>query len=185
MSSSWRWLLTTLHNYWLVLVACVAAGYRADYHFPQADAHPDWPVFPQLYTQHLMVEPITDIDSLYGRRLHLRHNYEGDLLEVDSPQVSAVRVRGHRVRRNTFQFWEPNNTTSSGRYIGPVETQGFNQYRDQYLEVDVAGEKGYFKVDYASFVPALDNIHQYNLPTDRQDTLFLRVDSKDYRIFIR
>lgn len=50
-----------------------------------------------------MVERIADLDSLYDRRLHLRRNYEGYLLEVDSSQVSAVRVLGHRVRRNTFK----------------------------------------------------------------------------------
>jgi hypothetical protein len=119
---------------------------------PQADAYPDWPTFPQLKTRHLVVERIADFDSLYARRLHLRRNYEGYLLEVDSPRVSAVRVLGQRIRYNTFK-------ASSGWYRSPMEAQGFNQYGDNYLEVDVAGEKGYCKTDYSSFFPALDEIH--------------------------
>lgn len=191
MPPSLRWLRTTLRNYWLwvglVVVLLVFLAYVSilGYHFPQADTHPDWRVFPQLKTRHLVVERIANLDSLYGRRLHLRHRFDGYLMEVDSPQVSAVRVLGHRVSRNTFRFWEPNSTTSSGRYIGPMEHQGFNQYGDNYLEVDLAGEKGYFKADYASYLPALYDIHQYNQPTARQDTLFLRVDSECYRLFIR
>jgi hypothetical protein len=162
----------------VVLVACVAIGYRLGYHFPQADAHPDWPAFPQLKTRHLVVERIADFDSLYAHRLHLRRRFDGLPMEGDSPRVSAVRVLGHRVSRNTFK-------ASSGYYRSPVEAQGFSQYEDNYLEIDVAGKKGHCKTDYSSFFPALDEIHQYNQPTARQDTLFLRVYFEHYRIFIR
>jgi hypothetical protein len=177
-------LRPAFRNYWLwvglvvVLLVFLAYVYILGYHFPQADAHPDWPAFPRLKTQHLVVERIADFDSLYGRRLHLRRSYEGNFLEGDSPRVSAVHVLGHRVRYNTFK-------ASSGYYRSPVEAQGFNQYGDTYLEVEVAGEKGYCKTDYSSFFPALDEMHQFNQPTTRQDTLLLRVDFDHYRIFIR
>jgi hypothetical protein len=182
MPPSLRWLLTTLRNYWLVvvvvLVVCVAAIYRTGYCFPQTDAHPDWPEFPRLKTRHLVVERIADFHSLYGHRYPPSSHYSFPG-EVDAPRspMSAVRVLGRRVSRNTFQ------ASSSG--YGRGEPQGFNQYGNYYVEVNLAGEKGYFKTDYVSYFPALYNIYQYNEPTVRQDTLFLRVDSEDYRLFIR
>ncbi len=194
MSPSLRWLLTTFRTYWLVfvvvLLVCVAFGYRSGYRFPQADAHPDWSAFPHLKTQHLVVEHIADFDARYGNRYHLRRTMRygvrfGDIEAVDSPRVTAVRVLGHRVRHNTFQATVANPYSNSGIYAGPAQEQGFNQYGDEYMEVDLAGEKGYFKYEYASYIPSFYFIHQYNQPTTRQDTLLLQVDSENYRIFIR
>jgi hypothetical protein len=156
------------------------------YQVPQADVHPDWPKFPQLKTKHLVVERIPDFDSLYGRRYRLRAAvWLGFPDAVDSLPVTAVRVLGHRVYKNSFQATVANLYSNSGRYAGPVAEQGFNQYGDEYLEINLSGEKGYFKDIYASYDPPLYFFHQYNQPTSQQDTLFLRVVSDDYRIFIR
>lgn len=169
-------------KYWLVLlvglIACLGLGSRLGYHFPQADAHPDWSAFPQLKTQHLVVEHLADFDARYRHRYQLRRTMRygvrfGDSEAVDSPRVSAVRELWHRVSHNTFQATVANPYSNAGIYAGPVEEQGFNQYGDAYMEVDLAGEKGYFKQAYASYLPSFYFIHQYNQPTSRQDTLFL------------
>jgi hypothetical protein len=99
--------------------------------------------------------------------------------------MTAVRVLGHRVHRNTFQIGAAHVSNNAGMVIGPSEAEGFNQYGDEYMELNLAGEKGYFKDTYASYEPSLYFFHQYNQPTSRQDTLFLRFVSDDYRIFIR
>jgi hypothetical protein len=156
------------------------------YQLPQADSHPDWPEFPQLKTQHLVVERIADFDSLYGHRYRLSAAVRlGFPDAVDSLPVTAVRVLGHRVQVNTFQLGQAHGANNAGMALGPTEVHGFNQYGDEYLELNLVGEKGYFKDTYASYRPPLYYVHQYNQPTSRQDTLFLRFVSDDYRIFIR
>jgi hypothetical protein len=173
----WRAILTTL-------VLCTALVFILGYQVPQADAYPHWPEFPQLQTAHLVVEFIPDFDVRYGRRYHLPETfgYGG----VDSPRVTAVRALGHWVQGNTFQVAEARHYTNSGRFTPyPSAGQGFSQFGDNYLEINLAGEKGYCKNSYYSYRPPLFYVYQYNQPTTRQDTLLLRVDTQDYRIFIR
>jgi hypothetical protein len=170
----------------VVLVALGGFGIRSGYKLPQADIHPDWPEFPQLKTQHLVVERVANFDSLYGHRYHLSAwQRSGDPSAEDSVPVTAVRLLGHRVSRNTFQIGQAHVSNNAGMVIGPTEEHGFNQYGVAYLELNLAGEKGYFKEDYASYQPPLYYFDQYNQPTSRRDTLFLRFVSDDYRIFIR
>lgn len=190
MPHSPRGPLTKLGKYWLVLlvvlVALVGFGIRSGYKLPQADTHPDWAEFPQLKTQRLVVERVANFDSLYGHRYRLSVAVRsGDPDAVDSLPVTAVHVLGHRVHVNRFQVGVSHAANNAGVALGPTEEHGFNQYGDKYLEIDLAGEKGYCKETYASYEPALYFFHQYNQPTSRQDTLFLRYVSDDYRIFIR
>jgi hypothetical protein len=190
MHHSSRWPLTRVSKYLLVilLVLAVFAGFVSGlgYQLPQADVHPDWQEFPQLKTTHLVVERVVDFDSLYGHRYRLSAAMRsGDPDAVDSLPVTAVRVLGHRVNTNRFQIGGAHVSNNSGMVIGPSASQGFNQYGDEYMEVNLAGEKGYFKNIYASYDPPLYDFHQYNQPTSRQDTLFLHFVSDDYRIFIR
>jgi hypothetical protein len=183
-------LVTSLFTYWPALLTClvlvIALVFGMGYQVPQADIHPDWPEFPQLKTKHLVVERIADFDSLYGRRYRLSAAVRLRFPQaVDSLPVTAVRVLGHRVSKNSFQATVANPYSNSGIYAGPVAEQGFNQYGDEYLEINLSGEKGYFKDIYASYEPPLYFFHQYNQPKSPRDTLFLRVVSDDYRIFIR
>jgi hypothetical protein len=169
-----------------VLVALGGFLIRSGYQLPQADIHPDWPEFPQLKTKHLVVERIANFDSLYGKRYRLSAAVRlGFSDAVDSLPVTAVRTLGHRVSGNDFKFTQAAISNNAGMVVGPSAGKGFNQYGVEYWEIDLAGEKGYFKDTYASYFPPHYFFHQYNQPTSRQDTLFLRFVSDDYCIFIR
>ena len=173
-----RTLLTALAG---VTVLVFALGYQ----LPQTDAHPDWPELPHLKSAHLVVEHIPDFDARYGPRYAIPDSLRSYGM-VDSPRVTAVRVLGHRVTQNAYEFGATNGYSNVGRYT-PYPPTGwcFNQYGETYLEVNVAGQKGYGKGWYSSYEPPLRFIYQYNQPTRQQDTLLIHLQGEDYRIFIR
>jgi hypothetical protein len=182
-------LLRRLVRYWrrrlATLVVLTALAFAFGYRLPQPDAHPDWHEFPRLTSTHLVVEQIPDFDARYGSRYQLPDAFHHDGV-VDSPRVTAVRVLGQRVEQNRFEVGATNGLTNSGRYtLYPPTGWCFNQHGETYLEVNVAGEKGYFKGWYSSYEPPLQFIYQYNQPRRRQDTLLLHIYSDDYRLFIR
>jgi hypothetical protein len=180
-----RWLLTYWQRLLATLFILVAFAFAVGYRLPQPDAHPDWHEFPHLTSTHFVVELIPDFDARYGPRYQLPDAFQHDGV-VDSPRVTAVRVLGYRVKQNTFQVGATNGLTNSGRYtLYPPTGWCFNQLGETYLEVNVAGEKGYFKGWYSSYEPPLRFIYQYNQPTRRQDTLLLHIDGDDYRLFLR
>jgi hypothetical protein len=178
LATYWRRLLATPLG---LVTLFFALGYRP----PLPDAHPGWQRFPHLTSTRLVVERIPDFDARYGPRYQLPDAFNHDGV-VDSPRVTAVRRRGYRVTENTFHFGATNGYSNSGRYtLFPETGWSFNQEGDSYLEVNVAGEKGYFRGWYSSYTPPLQYIYQYNQPTRRQDTLLLQISGDDYRLFIR
>lgn len=180
---------TALLRYRRPLLTALACGtllvFALGYRLPQADAHPDWPELPHLKSAHLVVERIPDFDARYGSRYAIPDSLRYDGV-VDSPRETAVRVLGHRVTQNAYEFGATNGYSNSGRYT-PYPPTGwcFNQYGEMYIEVNVAGQKGYGKWWYTSYEPPLRYVYQYNQPTKRQDTLLLHVLDEDYRIFSR
>jgi hypothetical protein len=177
LAASWQRLLATLG---MLAAIAFAFGYR----LPQSDAHPEWHEFPRVTSEHLVVEQIPDFDARYGPYYQLPDAFRHDGV-VDSPRVTAVRLLGYRVMQNKFHVGATNGLTNSGRYtLYPPTGWCFNQQQESYLEVSLAGEKGYFKGWYSSYEPPLRFIYQYNHPTSRQDTLLLHIEGADYRLFL-
>jgi hypothetical protein len=178
--------LVTYWPRWLTMALVLAAlAFVFDYRLPLPDAHPDWQEFPQLTTKHLVVERIPDFDARYGQRYQLPEAFHTGV--IDSHRVSAVRVLGYRVTENTFEVGDPKGRLSNSGLSDPTPPAGwcFNQRGRCYMEVNLAGEKGYFKEWYLSYLPPFYFIYQYNQPVTRQDTLFLHLTPDDYRIYIR
>ncbi|MDO7847266.1 hypothetical protein Q5H92_12915 [Hymenobacter sp. M29] len=103
--------------------------------------------------------------------------------------LKNFRSLGFQVTENEFEsdihmhLWTGGN--DPGRPSEPW-SPGFYQLGYEYLQLNFGGETGFFKDRQSSMSTSLDGFYQYNHPTSRQDTLYLRYgpDNTNYRVYV-
>jgi hypothetical protein len=170
---------------------CFALGYR----LPWFDQHPDWGFFPALNNPRLVVEEIPD--SIFAPRYSRRFPYPAtadstgqtvEFYEQYRTNIKNVRSVGFQVTDNDFEpgfhlrLWP--GPTDPGTGSQHLRT-GFYNFGYEYLELRLGEERGFFKTQATAGVTTLEDFYQYNQPATRQDTLFLRYNRSNYRVYRR
>jgi hypothetical protein len=182
----WRRTLPLLGG--LVALACWL-GYR----LPGFDAHPTWPAFPGLDNPHLVVKQVPDFEQRYGHRYQL----PAPALRLDGgyhfedyyrTNLRNVRALGFQQTGNAFEWDLRFHGLAGGNNADQPPTpssRGFHPSGYQYLELTLAGERGYCKGAQYQTGNTLATFYQYNYPTTRRDTLFIRFRGLDYCVYVR
>lgn len=181
----------------LLLALALGLAYGLGWRVPGLDRHPSWDAFPHLTNPRLVVEQIPDFAARYGRRYHLPDSAVAKarpLLvcrfeEYYRTNLKSVRPLGYQHTGNYFTWGSWHFNLGGGNETGPLKGElaspHFNPEGYEYLELSVAGAKGYFKAKVYKNNNYLPYFYQYNYPAAATDTLFLRHASGDYRVYMR
>ncbi|MBF9143940.1 hypothetical protein [Hymenobacter properus] len=125
------------------------------------------------------IDSAVDIEITSGWELY--DNYRRNL--------KNIRSVGFQVTENEFDSDIHIHLWGSGNDVGrPSEpwSPGFRKFGYEYMQLNLGGETAYFKDEQSSQSTALDGFYQYNVPTSRQDTLYLRYGptKTNYRIYL-
>lgn len=188
-----RWL--ALLGLTALLGLALAKAYTKGWRLPGFDRHPTWDQFPHLSNSRLVVEEIPDFAARYGRRYHLpaaaveeaRPAYASWFEDYYRTNLKNVRSLGYRRTGNDFD-WGGWGLSFGGNERGPAQGVTGPHFRPkgyEYLELSLAGVKGYFKGKVYENNIYLPYFYQYNYPAGVTDTLFLRHIERDYRVYMR
>jgi hypothetical protein len=177
----------------LVASALVAGAYALGYRLPGFDRHPTWPEFPGLNNPRLVVTEIPDFEERYSRfyrlpapALRLDGGYHFD--DYYRTNLKNVRALGFQQTGNEFELDLRFHGLAGGNNADQPPTpssRGFHPSGYQYLELTLAGEKGYCKGVQYQTGNTLATFYQYNYPATVRDTLFLRFRGLDYCVYVR
>jgi hypothetical protein len=175
----------------------LGVGLGLGWRLPGLDRHPGWPAFPGLTNPRLVVEEIPDFAARYGRRYRLPAAAVEAARPADAcwfedyyrTNLRSVRRLGYQRTGNDFAWDGWHFSLGGGNETGPLQgASGEPRFRPagyEYLELSLAGVKGYFKGEVYENTIYVPYFYQYNYPAAVTDTLFLREASRDYRVYVR
>jgi hypothetical protein len=168
-----------------------ALAFWLGYRLPGFDRHPTWPEFPGVTNPRFVVKQVPDFAERYGRRYHLPASIQLNDFSFDEyyrANLKNVRALGFQQTGNDFAWDVRFHGLAGGNNADQPPTpssNGFHPSGYQYLELTLAGEKGYCKGAQYQTANTLATFYQYNYPATARDTLFIRFKGLDYYMYVR
>lgn len=181
-----------------ILVACLVFAmfllFLIGYRIPNFDRHPTWKEFPNQSNEKIEIIKIANFKKKYGHIYQIVDHpvYFGKRYPEDSAYMHNLKnfkSLGFVPRSNYFNISDI-FTMSRSDYFQPEYEISWSpiyiyQRGWEYLEMNVGDQKLHFKVNQSSYSTELYFFNQYNKPDFKNDTLFFKYGSYDYKAYVK